>query len=295
MPVLTHRGLQLHYLERGVGTPLLLIHGLGSSGADWAFQVAALESRFRVVVPDLPGNGYSEPPPGRYGIADFADALWALLDRLGIESADIVGYSMGGAVAIEMALQRPACVPRLALINSLATYQIDHWRKWLEARASAAVVRVFGMRVAARITAARVFPEPWQHRMRARTADVLGAVPAAAYLSMGRALESWSAVGRLHLLRSQILMIAAEFDYTPLQEKHELAAVLGARLIVVRDSRHGTPFDAIGLTNASLLALLTDQPLPEREHWTRDAHDEQPQWPFAGSLAEEHAAGPLAA
>ena len=295
MPVLTHRGLSLHYLERGAGRPLLLIHGLGSSAADWAFQVAALESRFRVTVPDLPGNGHSDALPGGYGIADFAAALWALEDSLGIGSTDIVGFSLGGAVAIEMALQRPGAVPRLALINSLATYRIDHWRKWLEARAGAALVRVFGMRVAARLTAARVFPEPWQHRMRARTADVLGAVPAAAYLGMGRALESWSAVGRLDRLRSQILMIAAEFDYTPLAEKHALARTLGARLIVVRDSRHGTPFDAIGLTNASLLALLGDQPLPDEDRWARDARGAEPEWPFAGSLAEEHAAVTLAA
>ena len=47
----------LHYLIRGRGEPLLLIHGLGGSGADWAFQVAALEKRFRVIVPDLPGSG----------------------------------------------------------------------------------------------------------------------------------------------------------------------------------------------------------------------------------------------
>lgn len=49
---------------------------------------------------------------------------------------------MGGAVALEMALQRPAAVPRLVLINSLASYRIDDWRKWLEARLSGAAVRL---------------------------------------------------------------------------------------------------------------------------------------------------------
>jgi pimeloyl-ACP methyl ester carboxylesterase len=63
-------------------------------------------------------------------------------------------------------------------------------------------------------------------------------------------------------LRSRTLLIAAEYDYTPLAEKRALAARLGAALVVVRDSRHGTPFDAITITNAALLAHLADRPLP---------------------------------
>jgi pimeloyl-ACP methyl ester carboxylesterase len=61
----------LHYLVRGHGEPLLFIHGLGGSGADWAFQVAALEKRFRVIVPDLPGSGHSPPPRNGYSSARY--------------------------------------------------------------------------------------------------------------------------------------------------------------------------------------------------------------------------------
>jgi pimeloyl-ACP methyl ester carboxylesterase len=295
MPVFANSGLNLHYLERGVGEPVLLIHGLGSSGADWAFQMPALEGGFRVIVPDLPGSGYSDPPHDAYGIEGFAGALWALLDELDAPRANIIGFSLGGAVALEMALQRPASVPRLALINSLATYRIDHWRKWLEARVPIALVRVLGMRRTARLTAARVFPEPWQSQMRARTVDVLGAVPPAAYLGMGRALERWTATERLSQLSSRILMIAAEHDYTPLAEKRALAVRLGASLVVVRGSRHGTPFDATHVTNECLVALLNDLPLPPAESWSRDERVDRPLWPFVGSLAEEHAASRQAA
>ena len=62
-------------------------------------------------------------------------------------------YEIRGAVALEMALQRPKSVPHLVLINSLASYRIDHWRNWLEARISAAIVRVLGMRWMARLLA----------------------------------------------------------------------------------------------------------------------------------------------
>jgi pimeloyl-ACP methyl ester carboxylesterase len=293
MAIFTHAGRKLHYLERGAGAPLLLIHGLGSSGADWSLQAPALEPLCRIIVPDLPGSGHSESQ-GSYAIADFADTLWALLDGLGACPANIVGFSLGGAVALEMALQRPRAVPRLALINSLATYRVDDWHKWFEARIFSALVRVFGMRRTARLTASRVFPEPWQQQMRDRVVDVLSAVPAATYLGMARGLEGWTATARLDQLESRILMIAAEHDYTPLAEKRALATRLGASLIVARGSRHGTPFDAIELTNSALVALLTDQPLPAHEHRNRDESMGRI-WPFDGSLAEEHAAGAVAA
>jgi 3-oxoadipate enol-lactonase len=114
MPFFSNEKVSLHYLERGRGEALVLIHGLGCSGADWAFQVAALEKRFRVIVPD-----------------------------------HLIGFSLGGAVALEMAAQRPDSVPRLGLINSLATYRPDDWRKWLEVYVSATLVRLLGMRRAA--------------------------------------------------------------------------------------------------------------------------------------------------
>jgi len=280
----------LHYRSHGHGLPVLLIHGLGSSGADWGLQVPTLRARFRVIVPDLPGCGLSEAHAGACDIQRLARDLWLLLDGLGESQPNIVGYSLGGAVALEMALQRPQSVPRLALINSLATYHVDHWRKWYEARVPAALIRIFGMRNMARMLAGRSFPEPWQGLMRARAVAVVGAVPAASYLAMAAGLERWSATSRLDGLRSRTLMIAAEHDFTPLAEKHALAKRLGASLVVVRGSRHGTPFDSTALTNACLLAHLGDQPLPERDRWMRDELEDAPAWRLATDLADMHAA-----
>jgi 3-oxoadipate enol-lactonase len=269
MPISYANGEAVHYRLRGVGESVLLIHGLGCSGADWALQVAALEGQFRVIVPDLPGCGYSPPPAGPYSIAGFASALWSLLDELDVSQVNIVGFSMGGAVALEMALQRPTRVPRLALINTLVSYR-GHWRKWIYARSSAALISLLGMRRAAGVFAGGLFPQPWQHAMRDRAAAVVAAVPASDYLGMSLALELWAATDRLGRLRSRILVIAGEHDHTPLAEKHEIAERMNATVAVVRGSRHGTPFDASEATNACLLALLTDQPLPPCDQLTCD-------------------------
>jgi 3-oxoadipate enol-lactonase len=293
MPFFRDDDLSIHYLERGRGEPILLIHGLGSSGADWAFQVAALEHRFRLIIPDLPGSGHSPPPRSGYTIGGFAQALWKLMDHLKIATPSIIGFSLGGAVALEMSTLRPACVPKLALINSLATYQPRDLRKWLETYVAATVVRLLGMPRAACLMAGRLFPEPWQRAMREHAARAMGAMPANTYLGTGLALARWAILDRIDRLKCRILLIAAENDFTPLAEKKELAARLGAELVVVRGSRHGTPFDSVEVTNASLLALLTDQPLPPATGWVRDTPTRAQALTLAGSIAEEHALSPL--
>lgn len=277
----------LHYRVRGRGACVLLIHGLGSSGADWELQARVLARSFRVIVPDLPGSGTSALLESRCSIAGFAETLWAMLDHLRVERVNIIGFSMGGAVALEMALRHPNRVPRLGLINSLATYRIDHWRKWLEARIPPALLGLLGMRRAARLIARRLFPKPWQRPLRQRAAAVVSTVPASCYLRMARALEAWSAADRLDRLKAKTLVIAAEQDFTPLAEKYALAAALRADIMIVRGSRHGTPFDSIEATNAGLLALLTDRPLPPSDAWVCDGPEVLGEMALACGLALE--------
>jgi hypothetical protein len=121
------------------------------------------------------------------------------------------------------------------------------------------------------------------------TAAAVSAVPAARYLGTGRALLKWSAIERLERLKAKALVIAAENDFTPLEEKRVLAARLGADFMMVRGSRHGTPFDSVRATNEALLAFLNDQPLPPAERWRYDEAEHCGPLPFAGSIAEEHA------
>lgn len=293
MPFFREADRSIHYLARGQGEAVLLIHGLGGSGADWAFQAAALEMRYRIVVPDLPGSGHSKPPPEGYSIEKFAADLWRLLDHLGISQANIVGFSLGGAVALEMAAIRPQCVPKLALINSLATYRPHSWRKWLETYVSAALVHMIGMPRAAWWMAARLFPESWQRALREHAAAAIGAVPATSYLGAGLALARWAILDRLDCLSSRVLLIAAENDFTPLAEKVALARQLHGQIVIVRGSRHGTPFDSIAATNACLTAFLADQPLPPPTQWVRDNAALVQSLSLAGSIADEHAVSAL--
>lgn len=259
MPSAQVNGTSIYYEHEGRGPPLLMIHGLGSSGDDWAFQREEFARHFTLILPDLCGSGRSAKPPGPYSIAQFAADLWALLDAFAIESTHLLGFSLGGAVAQEMALTQPARVRKLVLCNALANYRTDTLRKWLEARMQIALVHSLGLRRTARLIANRLFPHEDQAPKRQRVVDVVGANPKKAYLATIHALIGWSALERIHAIACPVLILAAEFDYTPLADKRaEAARFPHMKFVVIEGSRHGTPFDAIERFNACVVDFLTD-------------------------------------
>ncbi|MEZ5521856.1 MAG: alpha/beta hydrolase [Dokdonella sp.] len=276
--------VRLHYRTHGAGDPLVLLHGLGSSSADWAFQAESLGAEFRLIAPDLRGSGQSEAPTGPYSIARFATDVWALLDKLGIARVHLMGFSLGGAVAMEMALQRPHAVARLMTINTLPSYRLDTWRKRMELVSQIAMVRGLGMRRLAQLAAKRLFREPHQAPMRRRVLEVVGNAPRRPYLETVRALAQWCALDRMSKLQSELLMLAGEHDYTPLAEKREYAKRFGAKFAVVGGSRHGTPFDAVASCNAVALAFFRGETLPDADMLKTDGPERATAAPLAAFL-----------
>lgn len=113
MPFVDVGPKELWYDEAGSGPPLVLIHEAVADSTMWDDHVPALAERFRVIRYDLPGFGRSPLPPGPLS---FVGDLVALLDRLGVEEAAVVGVSMGGRIALELALQHPERVEALVLV-----------------------------------------------------------------------------------------------------------------------------------------------------------------------------------
>ena len=126
--VVTRRA-RLSTIEAGIGPPVLAIHGLGGTKGSFLPTVAALSDRFRVVAVDLPGFGDSDKPIGApYDPRFFAEHMIDLLDTLGVDHADLIGNSLGGRVALEVALRAPERVRRLALLApSLAWRRPRRW------------------------------------------------------------------------------------------------------------------------------------------------------------------------
>ena len=115
-------GLELAVEEHGVGAPLMILHGFTGCARSMAGAAAALAGGFRTLSVDLVGHGSSDRPRSseRYAMSDCVEQLSALLDRLGIERARWLGYSMGGRVALAFAAAYPERVERLLLVGGSA-------------------------------------------------------------------------------------------------------------------------------------------------------------------------------
>ena len=112
-------GHDVGYRRAGDGEEVLvLIHGVTGSSTTWREVMPTLADRFTVIAPDLLGHGESAKPRGDYSLGAFASGVRDLLVTLGIEQATVVGHSLGGGVAMQMAYQFPERVERLVLVNS---------------------------------------------------------------------------------------------------------------------------------------------------------------------------------
>jgi pimeloyl-ACP methyl ester carboxylesterase len=123
-PRLESRLLQMgdvtvHYQVAGQGRPLILIHGLSGSSRWWARNVGPLAREFRVHVVDLVGFGGSRAS-SRFVLRDAADHLSAWMDRLDLDRASLIGHSMGGFIAADLAAEAPQRVERLVLVDAVA-------------------------------------------------------------------------------------------------------------------------------------------------------------------------------
>ena len=109
-------GLRTRYWVGGDGPPLVLVHGLG--GAAWNFTDLAplLAARHRVLVPDLPGHGGTEPLPQLESLSDLAVHVAAVAEHEDMSPAAVLGYSMGGPVVLRLAVERPEVVSSLVLV-----------------------------------------------------------------------------------------------------------------------------------------------------------------------------------
>ena len=259
MPRLHVREIDLYYEATGQGQPVLLIHGLGSSTRDWAEQVAFFSKHYQVVVFDLRGHGKSDKPSGPYSIPLFAADTTELITALGIAPAHVVGISLGGMIALQLAVSAPNLVRSLVIVNSGPEFIVRTFKERLQVFQRLLIVRLLGMRKMGEVLSKRLLPKPEQEELRRTFIERWAENDVRAYVDAMRAIVGWSVTEHLDSIRCPTLVIAADEDYTPVALKETYVAKMPrAKLVVIHNSRHATPVDQPEQFNQALMAFLSE-------------------------------------
>jgi 3-oxoadipate enol-lactonase len=257
MPRIAANKLELHYEIHGEGTALVFIHGLGSSTRDWEAQVTEFSTAYKVITFDLRGHGQSDKPPGPYSVPMFAADMADLLHGLGVESAHIVGLSLGGAVAFQFVVDQPEAVSTMTIVNSAPTMGGNRPEVKQEIRRRVEIVQQMGMRAMGEDLSKNLFPKAIHGALRETFVERWADNEPRAYIASLLAMSGWTVVDQLGSIRCPTLVIASDQDYTPVAAKEAYVKLMpDARLIVMPDTHHAASMEEPESFNAVLATFL---------------------------------------
>lgn len=259
---LEHRGCRLAYKIRGTGTPVLFIQGTGVHGDGWEPQVEALADGCQCLTFDNRGMGRSQPVGGPITVAQMAEDALVLMDAAGWESAHFIGHSLGGLVALQLALTARSRVRSLALLCTFArgrnATKLTPWMLWVGLRTQ------LGPRRSRRHAFLQLVLSPAEFAAMDRDAlaeklaplfghDLADQPPVA--MKQFRAMGACDVTSRLNELSGlSTLVVSAEHDRIapPASGQAIAAGISGARFIELAGAAHGVPLTGADRINALL-------------------------------------------
>ncbi len=205
-------GHTIFYDLSGTGTPVTLIHGVGTWSDDWLGVIERFGGRFRTLRYDLRSHGRSGSPPGDYTAADFVGDLVCLLDHVGIEKTHLAGFSLGGLIVQAFALAHPDRVDRLALMSTVAGRTAEERERVmgrLDFIRNEPPVSYFDA------SASRWFTDSFRAEhpdLLAEKKKVIGRMDTDRYAACYRVLAESDFADELHRIPNRTLVMTGEFD-----------------------------------------------------------------------------------
>jgi len=262
VPSVRVRDIQLFYQDVGEGDPVLLIMGFGGDHLAWAMQMADFAARHRVIAFDNRGVGQSDAPDAPYTTRMMADDALGLMDALGVDSAHVLGVSMGGMIAQELVLARPDRVRSLHLACTFGRpdpYMLALNSAWREMRIGLgreSTLRTLGLWLFSPTTYAER-PELIEALLQTSLANpypqsLIG------FLRQGEAVAAHDALERLGAIRCPTLVSVAEDDILvpPRFAREIVARIPGAELRTIPAAGHGYFLERPDLFNELSLEFI---------------------------------------
>jgi 3-oxoadipate enol-lactonase len=228
-----------HTLEGPEDAPVVVFsNSLGTTGAMWDAQAAAISDRFQVLRYDARGHGATTAPPGPYAMGELAGDVVELLDRLELERVSFCGLSIGGMTGMWLGVNAPERIDRLVICCT--GMQLPTAEMWTE---RAALVRREGMDSVVDATMERWFTPAFPERSPAevrRIREIFLTTDPEGYAGCCEALAEFDMRGQLDVISTPTLVIAGEDDPVGTPERAASIAeeIEGSRLVILPDARH---------------------------------------------------------
>ena len=266
MSTLKRPGVDLYYEISGQGAPVLLIQGVGVVGEGWRPQVDGLKQRFQTLIFDNRGIGKSTPCAGPISMEAMAEDARALMDLVGWESAHVVGHSMGGVIAQQLALD---CSRRVRSLSLLCTFargkdaaRLTPWVLWMSLRTRIGTRRMRRRAFLEMICPPAALQTADTDALAARFAGLIGrdlGDQPPILMKQLMAMSRHDTCRRLGELRAiPTLVVSAEHDRIALPRYGQMlaSAIPGARFELLRGASHGVPIYAPNRINDFLTSFL---------------------------------------
>jgi len=252
-----------HYLDfNPEGKPaVLLLHGLGADSTSWGYQIPMLsEAGLRPIVPDLPGFGKSISGHKRWSISGAAADVAQMIMKLTGDPLIAVGISMGGTVALQLALDYPHLVTRLVLVSTFARLRPQRFDEMGFLLGRFVIAQMRGKEYQAGIVARRMFPRPDQEPLRDELIHQILQSNEKVYRQAMQSLGLFDVHRRLGEIKIPTLIISGENDSTvPIANQVELASgIRGAQHTIIADAGHAVIVDQVARFNHELLNFIRE-------------------------------------
>jgi 3-oxoadipate enol-lactonase len=260
--ITTRKNNDLFYLDPHPDNKpaVFLLHGLGTEASSWTYQLEALGvAGYRPVAPDMPGFGRSKYQGERWSIREAAGTISTLADRMGIQRFHLAGISMGGTVALQIAMDYPEKIASLVLMNTFASLKPKRWNEWFYLLRRYFKARFRGVGSQAELTAARIFPRAEQEELRQELVRHIRQTDPGVYKNAMSELGLFDVRRELQTIHIPTLVITGENDTTvPLENQHDLAAgIPGCRQVFIPNAGHGVIIDQPDDVNRRLVEFLS--------------------------------------
>jgi pimeloyl-ACP methyl ester carboxylesterase len=254
---------RLHYLDPNpAGHPaVLLLHGMGADANSWILQLPALTGAgFRPIAVDTPGFGQSPYDGGGWSIHRMAADMASLLEELQTGPVHVVGLSMGGAIAQQLALDYQYLTLKLVLVSTFAVLRPDRLSGWLYFIQRFILVNTLGLPAQAKVVSQRVFPGPRDKQLREMLVETISRADPRAYRKAMASLGLFNSVNRLAEIKVPTLVVTGADDttVTPARQRLLVEGIPAARQVIVTGAGHAVPVDQAERFNREMLAFLVD-------------------------------------